>query len=229
MKWSKLPNKPSEFPQLWLARVEEASEQKEQSCRRLLSASEYKRYKLIKFPLKQRQYLLSRWLIRHALSATYNQPMDFWDIEERVGKFPVIHNLPPQTYLSLSHSNDNVLFAISNLAIGVDIEKVSKRKNIAEMAELFMTPDELDLFHKQARSESYFYKTWCLKEAYFKSLPSAEQQNISLRKIDTSKIRSENSNQLIINTHSIKYALAIYSEKNLNAKGLSSKLVTFLR
>ncbi len=214
VKWSELPNKSSEFPQLWFARVEESSVQQEQTCKRLLSISEYKRFKLIKSTFKQRQYLLSRWLIRYALSNAYNQPVDYWNIEEKAGKFPVIHNLPVTTYLSLSHSHDRVVVTISNSAIGVDIEKIVPRNNMAAMAELFMSPDELELFHQHANPALYFYQTWCIKEAYFKSMSSIEQQNVTLRKIDSTLICSEEKGGMVVKTLLAEYMLAVYGEKN---------------
>lgn len=212
-----MPNKLAEFPQLWFAKVEDASLQNEEACKSLLSISEYRRFKFINSPSKQRQYLLSRWLIRHALSHAYNQSIEFWNIEEITGKFPVIHNLPDDTFLSLSHSHDRIVFAISDATIGVDIEKKIPRNNLAEMAELFMSPQELELFHQHANRALYFYQTWCIKEAYFKSLSAQEQQNLSLQKIDSSYICSDKKSSTIITDKLIGYVLAIYSEKKLNA------------
>lgn len=212
-----MPNKLAEFPQLWFAKVEDASLQHEEACKSLLSISEYRRFKSIKSPSKQRQYLLSRWLIRYALSNAYNQPMAFWNIEEIVGKFPVIHNLPNETFLSLSHSHERIVLAISDATIGIDIEKKIHRNNITEMAELFMSVHELELFHQHANPELYFYQTWCIKEAYFKSLPAIEQQNLSLQKIDSSYICSDKKSSTIITDKLIGYVLAIFSEKKLNA------------
>lgn len=191
--------------------------QNEAACKSLLSISEYKRFKSIQSPSKQRQYLLSRWLIRHALSNAYNQSMEFWNIEEITSKFPVIHNLPNDTFLSLSHSHDRIVLAISDATIGVDIEKKIQRKNLSEMAELFMSSHELELFHQHANPELYFYQTWCIKEAYFKSLPAQEQQNLSLQKIDSSSICSNKNSNVIITDEIAEYVLAIYSEKGLNA------------
>ncbi|WP_417550903.1 4'-phosphopantetheinyl transferase family protein [Methylophaga sp.] len=212
-----MPNKLAEFPQLWFAKVEHASLQNEEACKSLLSISEYRRFKAIQSPSKQRQYLLSRWLIRHALSHAYHQSMAFWNIEEITGKFPVIHNLPDDAFLSLSHSHDRIMFAMSDGPIGVDIEKKIQRKNVAEMAELFMTPEELELFHQHVNRELYFYQTWCIKEAYFKSLPAHEQQNLSLQKIDSSYIRSDKNGSTIITDRLIGYVLAVHSEKKLDA------------
>lgn len=209
-----MPIKPAEFPQLWFARVEDASLQTEAACKSYLSISEYRRFKSIKSPFKRRQYLLSRWLIRYSLSNAYNQPIEFWNIEEITGNFPVIHNLPEDTFLSLSHSHDRIVFVISDAPIGVDIEKNIQRKNIAKMAELFMSPQELDLFHQHVNPELYFYQTWCLKEAYFKSLSTLEQQNLSLQKFDSSYICSDN-NSKVIKAQLTEYVLAIYSEKGL--------------
>lgn len=210
-----MPNKLAEFPQLWFAKVEHASLQNEEACKSLLSISEYRRFKAIQSPSKQRQYLVSRWLIRHALSQAYNQAMEFWNIEEISGKFPIIHNLPEDTFLSLSHSHDRIAFAISDATIGVDIEKKIPRNNIAEMAELFMSPEELEVFNHHVNRALYFYQTWCIKEAYFKSLPAFEQQNISLQKIDSSYLSTVSNT--VVTDKLTRYVLAIYSEKTLNA------------
>lgn len=191
--------------------------QYEEACKSLLSISEYRRLKSIKSPLKQRQYLLSRWLIRQALSNAYNLSMDFWNIEEIAGNFPIIHNLPDDLFLSLSHSHETIVFAISNAAIGVDIEKIIQRKNIVEMAELFMSPHELDLFQQHVNPKLYFYQTWCIKEAYFKSLPPVDQQKLSLQKIDSSYICSDRNSGKVITDTLADFMLAVYSEKSLNA------------
>ncbi len=191
--------------------------QYEEACKSLLSISEYKRLKSIKLPLKQRQYLLSRWLIRQALSNAYNQSIDFWNIEEIAGNFPIIHNLPDDFFLSLSHSHETIVFAISNAAIGVDIEKIIHRKNINEMAELFMAPHELDLFQQHVNPPLFFYQTWCIKEAYFKSLSPVDQQKISLQQIDSTNICSDRNSGEVNTTTIAEYMLAIYSYTSLKA------------
>lgn len=211
-----MSSKRNDFPQLWFAKVGDASLQAEEACKSYLSISEYRRFKSIKSPSKIRQYLLSRWLIRHALSSAYKQPMDFWNIEETAGSFPVVHNLPVKTYLSLSHSHDNVVVGISDTAIGVDIEKIAKRKNMAAMAELFMSSFELALFQQHVTPALYFYQTWCVKEAYFKSLSAQEQQNISLHKIDTSQICSDKHNGKATKFRLAEFMFAIYSGKRLS-------------
>lgn len=73
-------------------------------------------------------------------------------------------------HFNISHSDNWVVCAFSNEAIGVDIE-VIKEGNL-DIAKRFFTKDEYKALHSKSSSDqnTYFYKLWTLKESYIKWL-----------------------------------------------------------
>ena len=78
------------------------------------------------------------------------------------------------TYISISHSSDTCLLAVSDTPIGIDIE--SGREQLKRVAKKFLTPDEQKRLSEIASENEiiiFLLKTWTAKEAVFKaaSLP----------------------------------------------------------
>lgn len=80
--------------------------------------------------------------------------------KERFGK-PYAENLPVQ--FSVSHSGSIAICAVSEKAIGIDIEKI--RPINSDIAQRFATEKELDYINA---NQNGFFEIWTLKEAYFK-------------------------------------------------------------
>jgi 4'-phosphopantetheinyl transferase len=190
---------PPHFLQLWFSKVADSTMDAEQTIQSLLSDSEIKRLNRIKNKNKHREYLLSRALMRHALSQHFQLPKSEWRFIEQSGSPPIINNLPENIYLSLSHSGGFVCFAIYSSPIGIDIEVVNRQRNFLALAEMFMNDEELDcLAQNESTRANHFYRIWCAKEAYYKFLPPTKQATTSLRKICFSAlIESSDKWQLI--------------------------------
>lgn len=176
--------KASVSPQIWYARVGDENEQFEHSVLELLSSSELKRLDRIKSNSKRREYLLSRALMRHALSYHFKQAQNEWIFVEQSNSPPKVSNLPADYWLSLSHSHGAICFAISRQAVGIDIERSGHRQNFSALAKVFMNSDELALLHSQQQlMADTFYRIWCAKEAFYKITPKADQENLFFKKI----------------------------------------------
>jgi 4'-phosphopantetheinyl transferase len=174
----------SHILQLWVSRVSNSTIIVEQTIQNLFSVSEKKRLNLIKNNNKRREYLLSRALMRHALSQYFHRQEKEWLFIERPESAPVISNLPENIYLSLSHSSGFICFAISSYPIGIDIEAANKQRDYSALAEIFMNEEELDcLVQNKLTKADHFYRIWCAKEAYYKALSSSDQSATSLKKI----------------------------------------------
>ena len=139
-----------------------------------LSDSEVKRLRRISNPRRRREYLLSRAVLRQALTQIFALPLNDWEITERDNALPSITNLPSPVFYSLSHSDSEINFVLADRAIGIDLEVIKPRKNLCELAQQFMHPDELTSLGTPA-DVWFFYRTWSAKEAYFKALSSEEQ------------------------------------------------------
>ena len=88
---------------------------------------------------------------------------------------PLVKNLP--VFVSLSHSGDCIVVAVSNSAVGVDVERV-REVDYQSIAKRF--------FERQPSSLEEFFEMWTAKEAIkkatnislFKALKSADYTNI---------------------------------------------------
>ncbi len=162
--------------QLWTARVGDNSLKIEQDTIQLLSPSERQRLDALKTNNKKREFLLSRALMRQALSQLFDIPPSGWKFVFRPDSTPIISNLPNTTFVSLSHSNGLIVFATSIFPIGVDIELIKEKENILTLAEAFMSDKEINALKSDAQEEQCknFYRIWCAKESYYKATPSKQ-------------------------------------------------------
>ena len=156
---------------LWLSKVADTTREIEEQTKLLLSASEKKRFNATKSLKKQREFLLSRALMRHALSQLFDIPLSDWQFINTDRAAPIISNLPQNTYFSLSHSNGFICFIASPEPVGIDTENLSRERRYFEAAELFMSDEEINTLKSESKTmvKTNFYRVWCAKEAYFKA------------------------------------------------------------
>ncbi len=168
-------------PGIWLAKSQALINHQDFSESDLLaslSVSELQKCKRIKHPLRQTEFLASRFFIQLVLNKYSNVigQISITDLYATDSGRLVLKG-QKTLYLSLSHSQGYLTLAISSSAIGVDIEYCRSRRVSLEAAELFMYNDELAHF-KQLSSEQqvqFFYQVWSAKEAYFKALADDQQ------------------------------------------------------
>ncbi|MDE6859121.1 MAG: 4'-phosphopantetheinyl transferase superfamily protein [Duncaniella sp.] len=90
----------------------------------------------------------------------------------------------PGTHISLSHSTDTCVLAVSDTPIGVDIE--NWRPQLSRVAKKFLTPDELERLEslaEESHKTSFLLKMWTAKEATFKA---SQQSDLVLSEISVS-------------------------------------------
>ena len=149
-----MPGKVSTAPvflQLWFARVSEQTLAAEKSVLALLSRSENARLRRIKSESRRREYLLSRALMRHALSRCFPQAEHEWEIIDRAQAKPDITNLAEDRFISLSHSRGVICFAIANCPLGIDIEFIGKTRKFIALAKMFMNAAERSRLARSCR------------------------------------------------------------------------------
>ena len=170
---------------IWHATVDDSNDVYEKQVYPQLSPSELRRLEGIKNTLKRHEYLLSRALMRHALSHQFKRPTTDWQFVEQSNSAPKINNLPDNYWLSLSHSHGAICLAISNEPVGIDIEQKKNRPNFLSLANAFMNPAEIEQLNANSNSAiDTFYKIWCAKEASYKITPASAQINLFLKQID---------------------------------------------
>ncbi len=195
---------------LWFTKTTDTTRDTEQAMEKLLSISEQKRLQSTGNANKRREYLLSRALMRHALSHHFLRPENEWIFIEQADSPPRIRNLPENIHISLSHSNHLICFAISGCPVGIDIEATDKQRDFPKMAKNFMDKDELGNLEQDKSTQSdLFYRIWCAKEAYYKALPTSEQSTTTLNKLRFSDLIEGNQNWLLIEGKIEQFRLAV--------------------
>ena len=205
------------FLQLWFSRVAETTRGVEAAVEALLSASEKQRLGRLKSATRRREYLLSRALMRHALSLRYRREPGEWDVYDLMQAKPVVNNLPAGNYLGLSHSKGLICFALANCPLGVDVEFIGKPRNFTAMARMFMNDEERRRLAQSGVDQAdYFYRNWCAKEACYKLLPADEQERTRFTRIDYSRLGEGDSKCYLREGRIGEYAFAAVSASPLD-------------
>ncbi|MES2935269.1 MAG: 4'-phosphopantetheinyl transferase superfamily protein, partial [Pseudomonadota bacterium] len=137
---------------------------------KFLQVSERRRLAGITQAGRRDEFIASRWLARKTLCANFGGTAGDWDIAAEHGQAPLVTG-PAPAYLSMSHSGEWIAVAVSDGAVGLDIERVKQRKNTLALARMAATPREslaLEALQEPARS-ALFIQFWTIKEAWLKS------------------------------------------------------------
>jgi 4'-phosphopantetheinyl transferase len=161
---------------LWLLDGDSVAQDDLAFFSRRLGSSETRRLVSFVRPVRQRQFILGRILLRVAVADLLGLPVDTIGIIEQPGNAPLLV-LPESQHaspnFSLSHRRNWVACLVSNnVPLGLDIELNEAARDINASSELLFHPSErrwlLTLPH--AERVSAFYEIWCSREALHKLL-----------------------------------------------------------
>ena len=114
-------------------------------------------------------------------------------------------------FFNYSHSGDFVVCAISNIEIGVDIEKI---KNCdMKIAEKCFHKNEYELLNNSNNKDIDFYKIWTYKESYIKAIGKGIY--IDLNSFDITNIKDYCFKEINIANN---YKCVICSKDNLDIR-----------
>jgi 4'-phosphopantetheinyl transferase len=138
----------------------------------LLSHEERVRAQLFKLKERQLHFIALRAFVRLCL-ARYTQTAaeDLPLATEPKGKPYLIRASSPITF-NLSHSHDVAVLAIGlQHAVGVDIETLTRKRSMQEIAKRYFHPSEVAHLTSlsDAAQSRYFFQLWTLKEAFLKA------------------------------------------------------------
>lgn len=157
-------------PQVWLVDGRLVGDAVLQGCAGWLSASEKVRCAAFKRPLRQRQFLIGRMLLRRALGELLDCPPQDIVLEEQPGNAPrLVRGCGPMPGFSISHSGPWVACAVSaDSRLGLDIEVMDGRRDFAALAEQAFGSAEQAWLAAQQEPVPAFYRMWCELEARIK-------------------------------------------------------------
>ena len=151
------------FARIQVARVEDMLRHAPSASDSWLSESEQLRLKRLKIANRRAQFLSGHWLVRYLLQQHFDKPASAWQLIERTNLPPAVLGLAA-IQISISHSGDWIAAAISNSAIGIDLEQRRARDGLLRFQHLLLAqdeaPDSLDL--------DQLLQRWVAKEAWVK-------------------------------------------------------------
>lgn len=170
------PISPMVFPgaTLWLTRCD-ASTSPEWEVQQLdlLHESERQRYYRFLRPQRRRQFLVGRFLLRHALSEMFSVSPASWQIRECPGQAPrIASDTPSPVTFSLAHSGDRVACMLASGAmVGVDIEYMGRQRDFLGLAAHCFHPENVSQLQALQAGDQFagFYRLWTLHEAALKA------------------------------------------------------------
>eukprot|EP00116_Pleurobrachia_bachei_P007878 sb/3468140/ len=122
--------------------------------------------------------MIGRLLVRHCLSTITSQPPDSFVLDRDESGKPYLSTPSlPSLHFNVSHAGDYAVCVCNNSGwkVGVDVMKVELRRNttletfFSHMKKQF-TPFEWDTINGDTNSLFSFYRHWCLKESYVKTI-----------------------------------------------------------
>lgn len=136
-----------------------------------LSPSEQHHYHSLRIATVKRQYLITRALIRSALSYYADvAPLDWEFIANQYGRPQLAEKFADlQLNFNISHSHGAVACLIAcQHRVGLDIEARNRKTNFVEFADQVLSTYEQTMLN--ATNNIHFLHYWTLKEAYSKAL-----------------------------------------------------------
>lgn len=153
-----------------------------------LSTEELLRYRRFLRPLRQREFLLGRILLRFAVAHLAGIAPDAVCVTERKNQAPLVQLQLPATgsattpYFSLSHSRGWVACAVSgDTALGLDIETVDAGRDVDAIGRAAFSGTESNWLSSRPAGDKVpdFYALWSSKEALFKLMSAQDGDTAS--------------------------------------------------
>jgi 4'-phosphopantetheinyl transferase len=152
-----------------------------------LSSAELDTLQVRKNELDKLQYAVTRWLLRHLLSAyDANEKAKNWVFGKSKQGKPFINHPDLDLAFSISHSHEQVAIAFSkDSTLGLDIEFMRSDVKFEKIADLYFTDQETEQLKRRPPrgQKAYFFKVWTLKESIMKS--TGQGFSLSMKSIET--------------------------------------------
>lgn len=159
---------------IWFRPTDTLDEAASAAAASVLSDDELAQYRRFHFPRDARDYAAAHALLRHALSRYDGRAPTDWLFEKTPAGQPLLRDAgAARASFSLSHTHGMVACAVTkDAAVGVDVERVDREVDAADIAARFFAPAEaahLMQLDPEARRD-HFFDLWTLKEALVKAL-----------------------------------------------------------
>jgi 4'-phosphopantetheinyl transferase len=157
--------------------------------------------KLLRFhQQKDRQrFITSHGVLRFLLGKYLKLSPDKIQFVTDQNKKPLL-NANDDLHFNIAHSGDWILIAISDSAIGIDLEKIDKDFSYYEILSLNFSKEEIEFINNSDQPKNNFYLLWTRKEALMKATAKGIDDKLifistldGLHEIDDQIIGSKNA------------------------------------
>jgi 4'-phosphopantetheinyl transferase len=139
----------------------------------LLNEAEREQQQRFRFAKDRRRYLVTRALVRSALSGYAPVAPEEWRFTTNAWGRPEIANVDAgDLTFNVSHTHSLIALAVTRgRAVGVDVENWCGRDVSPGIAERFFAPTEAAALRAilKSRQQERFFEYWTLKESYIKA------------------------------------------------------------
>lgn len=161
------------YATIWLANVDGLPGELVPEWAASLTAGEQQRYRAFVREQRQRQFVAGRMMLRRAISMVADIPPEAIQVDEQLGKPPLVTlDVRARTpSFSISHSGAWVACAVSmESPVGLDVEVPDSQRDIAALASKAFGAVEANRLMALPETDrmAEFYAAWCLAEAKFK-------------------------------------------------------------
>ena len=147
-----------------------------------LSDAEQTRLETLRSVSRRAQFLAGRWLARSCLADGSGTDWQDWRLSAPQDGAPEVIDGPHDGPLnfSISHSGDWVACAVAKHPVGVDVERCTRTRDFAALAQWLHPASALHKFTTLDADEQQrlFYTHWTLKEAWLKQARNASMRTV---------------------------------------------------
>lgn len=145
----------------------------QESWAKLLSLDEQARWQRFARAEDQQRFLLTRALARTVLAKYLDvEPAALQFVQNEHGKPMLAATAAPKLHFNLSHTRGLVVLAVCrNAELGVDVENVTRKAEILDLARRYFSPLEIQRLESVdgLAQRDQFFALWTLKEAWVKA------------------------------------------------------------
>jgi len=177
---SEYPEPPDRDAHIWTANIESLSSAEVRDLASLLDPTERVRAAQFHFERDQKNYVVTRGLLRRLLAITLHRPASALAFMYAARGKPALiaENTQDRTlYFNVTHSSGFAMFALVwNRQVGIDLESTARldrdEKKLCGLATRVLSPNELVIWHSLpdvASRRAALLRAWTRKEALAKA------------------------------------------------------------
>lgn len=135
------------------------------------TAPELARLNRTTHPKAREQFARGRSVLRSALGLWLGIPPQSVPLVATADGKPVLESVPDK-HFNVSHTDGAAVFALSDVPVGVDVERHSPTRDLPGLVKRYFTSEECDQFHElpHETKPAAFLRGWTCKEAILKGI-----------------------------------------------------------